>query len=217
VRHCRYVGVMGGWLLGRVSEQSLARVAVTCRQVASRVVAALVAGAVAGVVAGCATTASVSSAQTVAPATSNSGSTATTLPCGNLKIQGEAFIRHCGAASASVTIGGRTIQMVGGDCGRRTNVVRVDIGTQLVDEDRQGLAPNYEHFSLLMGSDTPTGTNDGPVTSDGTYPVGPLAVTAFGQSYGSGAVTATLTGGRTMGTFRATGDHGESIAGSFKC
>jgi hypothetical protein len=75
----------------------------------------------------------------------------------------------------------------------------------------------WEHFSLTVGTDEATGTNDRPVRSDGTFPVGPLLVTVSGERYGSGKVTVTLTNGRSKGSFTAASDSGERISGSFTC
>jgi hypothetical protein len=146
-----------------------------------------------------------------------------TPPCGRSTVVGEAVIRHCGPASASIAIGPSTIALNGGECQRDTNSLVVGIGVQVVDVDRHELERRYDGFNLVVGG-TGTGTNDRPAPSDSSYPIASMNLVLSGRRYIVSGGTVSLRSNRTSGSFNASVESAFTsstpnapITGSFAC
>ena len=121
----------------------------------------------------------------------------------------------CGAAKATVKIGGKTLSFKGGSCERTSKYLTVNIGTVVLGTTTKK-KPDY--FGLDVGAYP--GSTAKPAGHDGGYTGGVLAVVSGGKSYLLRGDTAkfTLSGGRTKGTFSAAGLLGSGAAtGSFSC
>ena len=121
----------------------------------------------------------------------------------------------CGAAKATVKIGGKTLSFKGGSCQRTAKYLTVNIGTVVLGTTTKR-KPDY--FGLDVGAYP--GSTAKPAGHDGSYTGGVLAIVSGGKSYLLRGDTAKfiLSGGRTKGTFSAAGLLGSGAAtGSFSC
>lgn len=121
----------------------------------------------------------------------------------------------CGAAKATVKIGGKTLSFKGGNCERTSKYLTVNVGTVVLGTTTKK-KPDY--FGLDVGAYP--GSTAKPAGHDGSYTGGVLAIVSGGKSYLLRGDTAkfTLSGGRTKGTFSAAGLLGSGAAtGSFSC
>ena len=121
----------------------------------------------------------------------------------------------CGAAKATVKVGGKTLSFKGGSCERTSKYLTVNVGTVVLGTTTKK-KPDY--FGLDVGAYP--GSTGKPAGHDGSFTGGVLAVVSGGKSYLLRGDTAkfTLSGGRTKGTFSAAGLLGSGAAsGSFSC
>lgn len=152
-------------------------------------------------------------------AAAGAGSIAGACRPGVISYGGAKAIVYCGTAKATAktTNANGPITLVfanGGRCEVRQRYVRVDVDTRMLS------APNRtrpDYFQLVVGA-TP-GTNEVPVTRDGTYGRALITVIRGGAEYLPDGTrgTVTLKAHRTKGTFKGTSGSGQMVTGSFTC
>jgi hypothetical protein len=132
---------------------------------------------------------------------------------GNTTYQGVRARAYCGPASATVTIGGRTLRYRGGSCIRNGVAVELGIGTVILDtKEPKGTLPRS--FGISVGRIFGIGK---AAPKDGTHPSLMLAFVDGGKRYASMQGKAVLAGGRTRGSFSGRLLTGQPISGSFRC
>lgn len=119
----------------------------------------------------------------------------------------------CGPAKATVTVGGKTFTIAGGQCERGPAYVAVNIGTVVLGTTTKK-KPDY--FGVVVGKAPIVGGT--PATKDGTYTPQALAAVHAGRSYALVGAKMTLKGNRTKGTFTGSAfGSGGKVTGSFSC
>lgn len=136
-------------------------------------------------------------------------------------IDGIDVVRHCGDASATLTIDGEPNDVTGGgSCQNTDDSVVVNVGSTVVDadaeaEDRAGI----DYLGLLAGkhpaanADAPAVDKDGHY-SDGVLVSGSIDGTTFALV---DDVDLTLSEDRSEGTFSGTTTDDIKVEGSFSC
>jgi hypothetical protein len=132
---------------------------------------------------------------------------------GMTKFAGVSARVFCGPATATVHDGSKAFTIKGGNCERTAQAIAVNIGEVVLGAVNK---PKPEYFGFVLGR-SPAAT--GPAAAhDGTYHSAVVAVVHAGKSYPLRAnATAILKGGRSRGTFTATGLLGGTVSGSFTC
>ena len=149
---------------------------------------------------------------TVGVAAAEGGPTATACKTSNTTYQGLRARAYCGAATATVTIGGRTLRYRGGSCIRNAGAVELGIGTVILDTKDPKAPPRS--FGVSVGRIFGIGK---AAPKDGTYDSLMLAFVDRGKRYASMQGKATLAGGRTRGTFTGRLLTGQQVSGTFRC
>jgi hypothetical protein len=119
---------------------------------------------------------------------------------------------YCGPASATITIGGKTLRWKGGVCERSTEWFTVGLGTAVLGKTDK---PLPSHIGLAVGRYLGSGT---PAGHDGTFKGGILTYVEGGKGHPSFQVKVTLARGRSKGTFSGkVFITGQPFTGTFRC
>lgn len=131
---------------------------------------------------------------------------------GNTTYQGIRARVYCGSASAVVTVRGRTLRFRGGSCIRNAAAVELGIGTVILDSREPKTLPRS--FGISVGRILGIGKT---APKDGTYKSVMIAYVDGGKRYAAMQGTATLSGGRSRGTFVGSLLTGEPLSATFRC
>jgi hypothetical protein len=157
--------------------------------------------------------ASVAAVLSLGAAAAEGGPAATACKTSNTTYQGLRARAYCGPATATVTIGSRTVRYRGGSCIRNAGAVELGIGTVILDtKDPKGSLPRS--FGVSVGRIFGIGK---AAPKDGTYDSVMLAFVDRGKRYASMQAKATLAGGRTRGSFTGRLMTGQQVSGTFRC
>lgn len=130
-------------------------------------------------------------------------------------VDGVAARTFCGSAKATVHIGGKTLSFNGGSCERTSKYLSLQIGTVVLGQIKKK-KPDY--FGIDVGAYP--GSTTKAAAKDGKYVGAVIAIDYQGKGYLLRGDTAdiTLAGGRTRGSFTASGLLGAgSGTGTFSC
>jgi hypothetical protein len=129
------------------------------------------------------------------------------------KVDGVSEETFCGPATARVSLGGKKLTFVQGNCVRTIDYVSVNIGTLTFAQSARH-QPNY--FGLDIGRIP--GSGSPPARKDGSYRKGTVLTLEYGnKSYDVLAGVATLKGDRTRGTVSGKTVTGQLLTGTFDC
>jgi hypothetical protein len=132
---------------------------------------------------------------------------------GVTKYDGATARVFCGPATATVHARGKTFTIRQGSCEKGAKYLSINIGEVVIGTSSKS---KPEYFGLSIGKLPFLGGT--PVSRDGTYRSGVIALDHAGKGYALRAqAKVTLTNGRTRGTFSATQLTGGVVTGSFKC
>jgi hypothetical protein len=139
-----------------------------------------------------------------APASSGAASGCT---AGLTTIGGKKAHRFCGPATATATVGGKTLRFTGGSCLRSPLAFSVNIGTVLVGAVANPKPANVPSFGLTI-SPGDSGVHLGQA----------IGWVSGGKRYSVTNNQATLSSGRAKGSFKGTlYPGGGKVSGTFSC
>jgi hypothetical protein len=149
---------------------------------------------------------------TVGAATATADAKTSACTAGPTTYQGLRAKTWCGPATATVKVGGRTLQYRGGSCTRTPVAVELGIGTGIVDVKDPKALPRS--FGISVGRVFGVGKAAG---RDGIHQSVALVYVDGGKRFASLKAEVTLAGGRSRGTFTGRLLTGQAVSGSFRC